>query len=81
MAITLVSGRPCAGMSYGSDGLSMMEVQHIVERRCGFQRVAGFYADVWVREGSPYPRAEVASQAADLLRSQGFTVRVRPVVL
>lgn len=65
----------------GNDGRSMMEVRHIVERRCGAQLVAGLWADVWVREGLPYPRVEFASQAADSLRSQGFTVRVRPVVL
>lgn len=65
----------------GSDGRCLMDVRHIVERRCASQVVAGRWCAVWVAEGQPYTEREFASQAADSLRSQGFTVRVRPVVL
>ena len=58
-----------------------MDIKHIVERRCGSQQVAGVWCDVWVREGEPYDNSNFAGNHADSLRAEGFTVRVRPVIV
>lgn len=64
----------------GSDGRCMLDVRHVVELRCGRQQVAGVWCDVWVCQGAPYARAELAGQAADEFRTAGHTVRVRPII-
>jgi hypothetical protein len=66
--------------SIRNTGLSLMCVRHLVEVRSGSQQVAGIWCDVWVSDGASHCRAEFANQAADHLRAQGFTVRVRPVL-
>lgn len=63
----------------------MLNVRHLVEVRCGRAlRRDGTWGDVW-RVDAPadggHVVAELATQRADSLRAEGFTVRVRPVVL
>jgi hypothetical protein len=92
MAIRLTTGKPGHGMTFrgamkpmqgaGNDGRCMLDLVHLVERRCGrLVREDGTWGDAWAVEGKPHDRAEFAGQAADKLRRQGFTVRVRPVFL
>lgn len=61
------------------DGRSLMDVEHILEQRCGREQVNGRWVDAW-RELQPFGRAELANQQAEALRAVGFTVRVRPVL-
>ena len=82
MAVIAFHGamRPNRGV-LGSDGRCMLNLHHIVERRCGSRLIAGFWADVWEQQGHPHIRSEFAQRAAEALRAEGFTVRVRPVLL
>lgn len=64
-----------------SDGRCMLDVRHLVEVRVGRMSVDGVWRDAWSRDLLPHTSAEFASQRAEQLRAQGFTVRVRPVVL
>ena len=64
----------------GAGFLPDVRVVHVVERRVGRHEVKGQWLDVWHAEGQ-HDRTEFAGRAADVLRAQGFTVRVRPVVL
>lgn len=61
----------------GQSGAYMLDVRHIVEQ-AHFERGAGIQ---WIRQGDAHERAELAGQAADKLRAQGFRVRVRPIVV
>lgn len=71
------TGRGQSGAAF----LPPLRVGHVVELRCGAQQVAGVWADVWVRQGDPWLVFELANQAAEGLRRDGATVRVRPVLL
>lgn len=65
----------------GSDGRCLMDVRHVVERRCAAVVVDGRWRDAWVSEKPFHRSAELANQRADALRAEGFTVRVRPIIL
>lgn len=79
---------PAAAAHYAAragDGRCMLNVRHLVEVRCGRAvRPDGTWADVW-RVDAPsaggHAVAELATQRAESVRADGFTVRVRPVVL
>lgn len=59
-----------------------LPVVHVVERRVGRRQDAhGHWVDVWFVEGRAHATAALAGVEADSWRAQGFTVRVRPVVL
>lgn len=59
----------------GQSGMAMLDLRFIVEQ-AHYER-GGVK---WLRQGDPHEVHELASQAADKLRAQGFRVRVRPVV-
>ena len=65
----------------GSDGRCMLDVRHLVERRCGRRQVAGVWCDVWVAQGPAYLTRELARIEENELRAAGHTVRVRPVIV
>lgn len=72
-----LTGQSGAGMV-----LPSLPVVHVLERRVGRHQVpTGQWVDVWYVEGKPHASAGLAGSAADVLRAQGFTVRIRPVVL
>lgn len=81
MAVHTFEGKPGVGMSLRSDGRCMMDVRFSVERRCGSKQIAGHWCDVWSRDGDPHTNTNFAAEHAARLRAEGFTVRVRPVVL
>ena len=59
----------------GAGMLPKLRVWHRVER----MHISG-KGRVWLADGEDHEAREFANQAADKLRSQAFTVRVRPVV-
>lgn len=59
----------------GAGMLPRLRVWHRVERLS----ISG-KGRVWLADGDDHPAAEFANQAADKLRSQAFTVRVRPII-
>ena len=65
----------------GAGFLSPLSVAFRVEQRCGAKQVLGHWVDQWVLVGAHHAHNEFAQQAAENLRLQGFTVRVRPVVV
>ena len=64
----------------GQSGLAMLRVSHLVEVRAARQEVAGRMCDVWVAEGSAHRLRKEAEAVAYVLRTEGFTVRVRPIL-
>lgn len=78
--------RPGIGMAArAGDGRCLIDVRHLVEVRCGRAlRPDGTWGDVWrvdAPEAGGHLVAELATQRVTELRAQGFTARVRPVVL
>lgn len=65
----------------GAGFLPPLGVVHRVEQRCAALSVGGVWRDQWAKVGTDHKVHELANQAADKLRAQGFTVRVRPVVV
>lgn len=60
----------------GQSGMCMLDLRFIVEQ-AHYER-GGVR---WLRQGELHGVHELANQAADKLRAQGFRVRVRPVVI
>ena len=83
MALHVFHGamRPIGRDSIRNTGMSLMDVRHIVEFRAGRALQGGQWVDVWQSYGASHARAELAGQQADKLRGDGYTVRVRPVIL
>ena len=73
------ASRPRFDGQSGAGLFDLASVVHLVEVRSGYSPEKK--ADVWRQDGPQHGRAELANQAADKLRAQGFTVRVRPLVL
>lgn len=59
-----------------NSGMSMLDLRFLVEQ-AHYER-GGVK---WLRQGDLHEIHELANQAADKLRAQGFRVRVRPVVV
>jgi len=65
----------------GAGFLPSLKVAFIVEQRCASVNEGLGWRDVWAPEPTTHDCFELANQRADALRAEGFTVRVRPVVL
>lgn len=74
-----MSGRAAftAGPVMGQSGLAFLPRVRILVERFHFRPGGG----VWVQEGDLHAINELAQQAAEKLRKQGFRVRVRPIVV
>lgn len=68
------NGRASGG--WGNGMLPPLSILHRVER---LHIERGHV--VWLKEGCDHGIRELANQAADKLRKEGWTIRVRPVVL
>jgi hypothetical protein len=73
--------RPAGFGEIRNTGVSLMDVRHVVEFRAGRALQHGSWHDVWQAYGASHSLASLAGQAADKLRAEGHTVRVRPVIV
>lgn len=81
MRADLNRARPSGGWGWGNAMLPPPRVVFRVEQRGGSINEAGVWRDLWYAVSDDHSNAELANQKADAQRAQGFTVRVRPVVL